>query len=115
LTKGSALAVAVLAACSGASGSPSAQPSVDPKALTIAAKDLRFSTTALTAPASKPIQVVFHSQESAPHNVAIYRDPSATGKGLRRRAPRRTAHRDIRRAGTGGGLLLFPVLPAPEQ
>jgi plastocyanin len=74
------LAVVVLAACSAAPGSPAVSSSMDPDALRIAAKDLVFSTTALTAPAGKPFQIVFDNQESVPHNVAIYRDASATEK-----------------------------------
>jgi plastocyanin len=55
-------------------------PSIDPNALTIVAKDLQFSTAALTAPAGEPFQITFDNQDGAPHNVAIYRDPSATDK-----------------------------------
>jgi hypothetical protein len=51
---------------------------MDPDALTIAARDLTFSTTTLASPAGKPFQIVFDNQESEPHNVAIYSDPSAT-------------------------------------
>jgi plastocyanin len=46
----------------------------------ISAKDLKFSTTALSAPANKPFQIAFDNQEGAPHNVAIYRDSSASAK-----------------------------------
>jgi plastocyanin len=74
------LALAVIASCSGASGSPTTQPSIAPNALTIAARDLTFSATTLAAPAGKPFQIVFDNQESAPHNVAIYRDASWTQK-----------------------------------
>ena len=80
------IAIVVFAACSGgSSGSsgpsgPSPQPSVDPSALAIAAKDLRFSTGTLSAPAGEPFRIAFDNQESAPHNVAIYRDSSAREK-----------------------------------
>lgn len=74
------LAVALVAACSGASGNPTRPPSIHPNALTIAADDLTFSTTELTTPDGEPFQIAFDNQESAPHNVAIYRDPSATEK-----------------------------------
>ena len=74
------IAIVVLAACStgsaGSSGGP-AGPSVDPNALTISAKDLKFSTSTLSAPADEPFQIAFDNQEGAPHNVAIYRDSSA--------------------------------------
>jgi plastocyanin len=73
----------VVAACStgssGSSGRP-VEPSIDPDALAIAADDLAFSTTALSAPAGEPFQIAFDNHESAPHNVAIYGDDSATEK-----------------------------------
>jgi plastocyanin len=74
------IAVVVLAACSPASGGRTAAPSIDPDALRISAKDLVFSTSTLSAPADEPFQIAFDNQESAPHNVAIYRDSSATEK-----------------------------------
>ena len=75
-----ALAIVVLAACSSGSSGRAAEPSIDPDALTITAKDLVFSTDTLEAPADEPFQIAFDNQESAPHNVAIYRDSSATEK-----------------------------------
>lgn len=76
------LVAAVLAAagCSTASSNQTAQPSRDPNALTISAKDLKFSSSTLSAPAGKPFQIVFDNQEGAPHNVAIYKDASAAEK-----------------------------------
>jgi plastocyanin len=69
--------VLVLGACSGASannpeptGSPVAAPAGD--AVLISSKDLKFSTSTLSAPANKPFQIVYDNQEGAPHNVAIY-------------------------------------------
>jgi plastocyanin len=77
------VAIVVLAACSagstGSSGQPVA-PSIDPDALLITADDLAFSTRTLSAPADEPFQIAFDNQESAPHNVAIYGDDSATEK-----------------------------------
>ena len=75
-----ALALILTACSSGSSGSSGSteRPSVDPDAVAIAAKDLQFSTDSLTAPADEPFQIVFDNQESAPHNVAIYRDAAAT-------------------------------------
>jgi plastocyanin len=70
----------ILTACSNGSSGPTGLPSVDPDALTITARDLQFSTSSLTAPADEPFQIAFDNQESAPHNVAIYRDASATGQ-----------------------------------
>jgi plastocyanin len=75
-------AIVALAACSAASGAGTAKPSIDPNALTISAKDLEFSTSTLSALAGKPFQIAFDNQDSAPHNVAIYRDSSAAGKVL---------------------------------
>src|SRR5688572_15618848 len=69
-------AIVVLAACSTASSGQVTQPSIDPNAVRISANDLAFSTSTLTAPAGKPFQIAFDNQESAPHNVAIYRDAS---------------------------------------
>ena len=73
------VALAVLsAACSGGSGAsasapaasaPAAAPAGD--AITVSAKDLKFSTASLTAPADEAFQIVFDNQESAPHNIAI--------------------------------------------
>lgn len=37
----------------------------------MSAKDLKFSTASLTAPADEAFQIVFDNQESQPHNVAI--------------------------------------------
>ena len=77
------IAIVVLTACStGSNGSsgPAVDPSVHPDALRIAADDLAFSTGALSAPADEPFQIAFDNLESAPHNVAIYRDDSATEK-----------------------------------
>src|SRR5690606_30769350 len=79
---------AVVAACSGAdagssqapSEAPSGAPSADAGALQISAKDIKFSTDTLEAKAGEPITIVFENQESAPHNVAIYTDESASEK-----------------------------------
>jgi plastocyanin len=75
--------VLVLAACS--SGASAAAPtgaaqSADPNAITISAKDLKFSTATLSAPADKAFSIAFDNQEGAPHNVAIYKDQSAGQK-----------------------------------
>ena len=72
------LALVTLAGCSTGSSGPSAAQSIDPDAITITARDLKFSTSALEAAADEPFQIVFENQESAPHNVAIYGDAGAT-------------------------------------
>lgn len=71
-------AIVALAACSSGSSGRGVEPSIDPDALTIAAKDLEFSTSTLSAPADEPFKIAFDNQEGAPHNVAIYRDASVT-------------------------------------
>jgi plastocyanin len=73
----------VLAACSSSAAAPVASgppASVDPNAVQISAKDLKFSTAQLNAPADKAFSIVFDNQEGAPHNVAIYKDESAAQK-----------------------------------
>jgi plastocyanin len=66
----------VLGACSNAAannpapmGTSAAQAG---DALQISSEDLKFSTSSLTAPASKPFQIAYDNQDGAPHNVAIY-------------------------------------------
>lgn len=72
------LSIVAVAACSSGSSGRAAEPSIDPDALTISANHLAFSTTTLSAPANEPFQIAFDNQESAPHNVAIYRDSPPT-------------------------------------
>jgi plastocyanin len=74
------IAIVTLAACSTGSSGRTVEPSIDPDAVVIAADDLVFSASTLSAPADEPFQIAFDNQESAPHNVAIYRDDSATEK-----------------------------------
>jgi plastocyanin len=71
----------VLVACSGTAAGPSGPPkSVDPNAIRISSKDLKFSTDILVAPAGRPFQIAYDNQEAALHNVAIYTDESAATK-----------------------------------
>jgi plastocyanin len=73
-----ALAV-ITAACSGGSGGATASPAASAPApsgaggdeIVVVAKDLKFSTAAITAPADEPFQIVLDNQEAAPHNIAI--------------------------------------------
>ena len=63
---------AVLAACSGSSASPAAPAgSVDPNAIVVTAKDLKFNPTEVSAPADAAFEIVFDNQEGAPHNMKI--------------------------------------------
>jgi plastocyanin len=70
----------VVTACSSGSAGRADEPSIDPDAIRIAARDLAFSTDTLSAPPDTPFQIAFDNQESAPHNIAIYRDASTAEK-----------------------------------
>lgn len=75
----SALALA-LAACGGGGGS-SANPSAGASqgassagaggAVTVAAKDIKFTTGTLSAPADEAFTLRFDNQEAVPHNVSL--------------------------------------------
>jgi len=73
-----ALAV-ISAACSGGSGASASAPAASAPAasapagdaIVVVAKDLKFSTASITAPADEAFQIVLDNQESAPHNIAI--------------------------------------------
>jgi plastocyanin len=71
-------AALLLAACSSAASPSTAPPSVGADAVTITAKDLKFSTDRLEGPANKAFQISFTNEEAAPHNVAIYKTEAAT-------------------------------------
>jgi plastocyanin len=82
---GLAIVASIAMACSVGASGPTGSPvaaSPGPNTLAIAADELRFSTTLLRAPAGEAFRIVFDNQESAPHNVSIYRAPSATEKIL---------------------------------
>jgi plastocyanin len=68
-------APATAAPSTGASGSPAADGSV----VSIAAKDITFSTNTLSTKADTPFQIEFNNQDSAPHNIAI-KDASGAEK-----------------------------------
>ena len=73
-----ALAV-ISAACSGGSGASASAPAASAPAasapagdaIVVVAKDLKFSTASIAAPADEAFQIVLDNQESAPHNIAI--------------------------------------------
>jgi len=70
-----------LAACSPASGAGSGtNPPVPPGGVQVVAKDISFQQTALTVKAGTAFDLQFVNQDSAPHNVAIYTDASASTK-----------------------------------
>ena len=75
LTLGLLALAATLAACSGASANPAtpAAPAGSPSgdAVSVVAKDVKFTTPAVIAPAGKPFTIAFDNQDGAPHNIAI--------------------------------------------
>ena len=65
---------------SGGGGSPTPAPSSAASDVKIVAMGVQFTTTAVSAPAGKPFNIVFDNQDAGiPHNVAIH-EGSATGK-----------------------------------
>ena len=111
------IALVAVAACSSGSNGRAVEPSLDPDALTIAAKDLKFSTSTLSAPADEPFQIVFDNQEGAPHNVAIYRDARRPRRSSARtrsagRPSLSTRFRRWRRARTSSGATCIRTCPA---
>ncbi len=83
LSLGLVALAAVTAACSGGSAGPTASPGASApaasapagSAIVVVAKDLKFSTASITAPADEAFQITLDNQEAAPHNIAI-RDAS---------------------------------------
>lgn len=73
---------AISAACSTASAQPqpAASGPVDPNGPTIVARDMAFSPSTVEIAAGKNVTIHFDNQDSAPHNVAIYKDSSAAEK-----------------------------------
>jgi plastocyanin len=74
-----AVVAVLLAACSsgGDVTAATAPPGVD---ATIQAQNQHFSADGLSLPAGKPARLFFKNIDSAPHNVAIYADASASQK-----------------------------------
>jgi plastocyanin len=68
---------AVTAACSGSSVPASAGP-VDPNAPVIVAQGNVFSPSTLDVTADEAFSLTLDNKDSAPHNVAIYTDSSAS-------------------------------------
>jgi plastocyanin len=69
---------AISAACSSATAQPTASGPVDPNGPTIVAKDMKFASGPVEVKAGANVTVHFDNQDSAPHNVAIFKDSSAT-------------------------------------
>jgi plastocyanin len=69
---GAATLALVLAACSSGPSGPSVPPqSLSADSPSIVAKDVKFTTTTVNAPANKPFAIDFDNQDSVPHNVTI--------------------------------------------
>ena len=67
-------------ACSSAAAQPKPSGAVDPNGPTIVAKDMVFAPASVEIAAGKNVTIHFDNQDSAPHNVAIYKDASASEK-----------------------------------
>ena len=78
LTIGLLVLVAVTAACSSASGGqPASAGPVDPNAPVITAQGNVFTPATLTVKAGKAFGLTLDNKDSAPHNIAIFKDASA--------------------------------------
>ena len=67
------LLLVVATACSSGASGPSVPPqSLRPDSPKIVAKDLKFTTPAVTVPANTIFAIDFDNQEAVPHNVTIY-------------------------------------------
>ena len=84
LSLGLVALVIITAACSSGSGGSTPSPVASAPAasapaasapagdaIVVVAKDLKFSTASITAPADEPFQITLDNQEAAPHNIAI--------------------------------------------
>jgi plastocyanin len=81
LSLGLVVLAAVTVACSGAAAEPPASAGpVDPNAPVVTAQKNAFSPTTLDVTANKAFGLTLDNKDSAPHNVAIYTDSSASTK-----------------------------------
>ncbi len=80
LTLGLVAIVAISAACSTASAQPVPSGPVDANGPTIVAKDMAFAPATVEIAAGKNVTLHFDNRDSAPHNVAIYKDSGAAEK-----------------------------------
>jgi plastocyanin len=80
LTLGLVATAAISAACSSAAAQPLPAGPVDPSGPTIVAKDMAFAPSTVEIVANKNVTIYFDNQDSAPHNVAIYKDATASEK-----------------------------------
>lgn len=70
--------VVLLAACTASTAGPGQPSGVTDADVTITSRDLTFDVATLTVPADSPFSLQLTNLEAAPHNVAIYRDSSAS-------------------------------------
>jgi plastocyanin len=69
---------AVTAACSSSAGAPPASAGpVDPNAPVVVAQNNVFSPATVTVKAGKAFDLTLDNKDSAPHNIAIFKDSSA--------------------------------------
>jgi len=79
LSLGLVVLAAVTVACSaGAAQPPASSGPVDPNAPVVVAQGNAFSPTTLDVTADKAFSLTLDNKDSAPHNVAIYTDSSAS-------------------------------------
>jgi plastocyanin len=74
---GTAMLVAVLAACSGGGSAASVSPPPETD-VTVTAQGNAFDPKEFHVPAGAPFQLFFRNLDGAPHNVAVYIDATAT-------------------------------------
>lgn len=73
-----ALAAVIVACSGGAAQAPASAGPVDPNAPVVTAQGNAFSPTTLDVTANKAFSLTLDNKDSAPHNVAIYTDSSAS-------------------------------------
>jgi plastocyanin len=78
LTLGLAAVTALSAACAASAPAPSVSGPVDPNGPTVVAKDMKFQTGSVEVKAGQNVTLHFDNEDSAPHNVAIFKDSSAS-------------------------------------
>ena len=59
-------------------GTPAPTAAVDADSPVVVAQGIQFQTKDVTAKAGKPFALKFQNQDTAPHNVSIYTDSSAS-------------------------------------
>jgi plastocyanin len=62
----------------GGGGKTGSQVTAEANSPSISATDLTFDRAELDVPAGRPFTLVIENRDSAPHNLAIYRDANAT-------------------------------------